>query len=95
MMNEDIIKMEKVLAVIAIESVNWFSPFYIHGIVREDGLERVVETVVRTIDRYTWQCEKCHNIERCVHTKAVHDYVLANIEEQNPASNGKKNFLIP
>lgn len=74
---------EKILKVIDAPTITWFSPFYVHSLVKSaDGSEAIVETIVETVDVYTYLCTRCAIVDRCLHTDAVRKHVVDAIERR-------------
>lgn len=72
---------DKILAVIPETPTGWYSCFYVHSLLTTEEREHVIETIVFTIDMYTYRCSVCMDSENCQHVKAVQQYVMQDMSQ--------------
>lgn len=72
------VNVEKILTVIDSPDHDWFSPYYVHSLLRGPP-QQIIETIVQTVDIYTYFCPRCNKVDDCLHTNAVKNHIAEYI----------------
>jgi hypothetical protein len=81
---------EKILKVIESPEHTWLAPFYVHSLLRGPP-EQLTETIVKTVDIYTYFCPRCEKVDACLHTNAVRNHVIECMDRFYEQRNSEKN----
>ena len=84
---------EKILKVIGSPEHTWFAPFYVHSLLRGPP-EQLTETIIKTVDIYTYFCPRCEKVDACLHTNAVRNHVIECMDRFYEQRNSENRMLL-